>query len=59
MVLVLFWIYGCFDIFTISMTCRKDLPLDLTEGVLRALCMQALGQVLIYSPISVGTFCAV
>ncbi|CAD5195104.1 unnamed protein product [Musa acuminata subsp. malaccensis] len=26
---------------------RKDLPLDLEEGVLRALCLQALGQVLL------------
>lgn len=25
---------------------RKDLPVDLAEGVLRALCLQALGQVL-------------
>ncbi|KAG1361221.1 Vacuolar protein-sorting protein BRO1 [Cocos nucifera] len=28
----------------IPLESRKDLPLDLTEGVLRALCMQALGQ---------------
>ena len=30
-------------------TCRRDLPQDLEEGVLRALSMQALGQVLTYS----------
>lgn len=45
-------------IFTTAMTCRKDLPLDLAEGVLRSFCMQALGQVLIYS-ISFDTLCAV
>ena len=26
--------------------CRRNLPVDLAEGVLRALCLQALGQVL-------------
>lgn len=28
--------------------CRKDLPLDLAEEVLEALCLQALGQVKLY-----------
>jgi hypothetical protein len=26
-------------------SCRKGLPVDLSEGVLKATCMQALGQV--------------
>ncbi|KAL6912303.1 hypothetical protein ACP4OV_001108 [Aristida adscensionis] len=30
--------------FVTAISCRKGLPVDLTEGVLKALCMQALGQ---------------
>lgn len=29
--------------------CRRNLPVDLAEGVLRALCLQALGQVITLS----------
>ena len=30
-----------------AISCRKGLPVDLSEGVLKATCMQALGQVII------------
>lgn len=32
---------------------RRNLPVDLAEGVLRALCLQALGQVLVYSSMDI------
>lgn len=34
-----------FLIFWLLLDCRRNLPVDLAEGVLRALCLQALGQV--------------
>lgn len=44
-----------FDVYYFGSDCRRNLPVDLAEGVLRALCLQALGQVLmslLYGPIT-------
>lgn len=40
---------GLFLLIFMLFPCRRNLPVDLAEGVLRALCLQALGQVRAFS----------
>ena len=47
--LLLFYFF-CITPLTVGSDFRRNLPVDLTEGVLRALCLQSLGQVFIFLP---------